>query len=705
MPVYIHNLKGYDSHFIIPALNKYGYKNEDKDLISAIPINEEKYISFSKKIKIGSYKDKKNGEEHILTYEIRFLDTNAFMAESLCRLADNLKSGCDTTEERRKRFPNTSEQFERDDQFEAMIMKGIYPYDYISTYDKLYETDLPPMEAFYSKLNDEHCKKEDYDRALKVWNQFNCQTILDYHNIYLQTDVLLLADIFENFKLTCYSIYGLDPSYYYTSPGLSWDAFLKHATDEYREKKNEEFYIELLTDIDMYNFVESGIRGGLSQISKRYAKANNKYMQQYDPSKKDEYILYLDANNLYGYAMCEYLPKGNFKWNEDEWTTDKILQLDDRGDKGYIFSVDIHYPDHLHDLHNEYPLAPENQAIKKEWLSAWQQENYQESKIEKLITSFSDKKDYVINYRLLKLYIQQGLQIKINRVLQFDQDDFMKGYIMKNTIERAKAKNSFERDFYKLLNNSVYGKTLESVRKRINFRLISSEESALRIRNERIKYTIFNESLVGVHLCKKVVKLNKPVFIGACVLDQSKFLMNDFHYNHMLKYFERKNINLLFTDTDSLCYHIKNQDPYEMMKQHHDLFDTSDYPKDHPLYSATNKKVIGKFKDESNSIPITQFIGLRSKLYAYTVDGEDHEHMKAKGVKKCVMNKQIQFENYKQTLFNRQSYNVSQNTFRSFLHQLYTISQTKVALSAVDDKIHISDNNITCYSFSHYKIR
>jgi len=181
--------------------------------------------------------------------------------------------------------------------------------------------------------------------------------------------------------------------------------------------------------------------------------------------------------------------------------------------------------------------------------------------------------------------------------------------------------------------------------------------------------------------------------------------MNDFHYNHMLKYFERKNINLLFTDTDSLCYHIKNQDPYEMMKNNSNLFDTSDYPKDHPLYSTTNKKVIGKFKDESNSIPITEFVGLRSKLYAYTVDGENHDHMKAKGVKSSVVKKQIQFENYKQTLFNRQSYNVSQNTFRSYKHQLYTISQTKVALSAVDDKIHICENNITCFSFSHYKIR
>ena len=257
------------------------------------------------------------------------------------------------------------------------------------------------------------------------------------------------------------------------------------------------------------------------------------YMNKHDKTKIDEYILYLDANNLYGYAMCEYLPKGNFKWNTDnDWTTEKISNLESDGKTGYLFDVDLHYPDHLHDLHNGYAMAPENMAIKSDMLNGWQQEGYKNSNIQKLITNFYDKKNYGINFRLLKLFISLGIEVKkVNRVLQYDQDNYMKSYIMKNTNERTKATNDFEKDFYKLMNNSVYGKTMENVRNRINFRLISSEEQALAIRNTRTKFTIFNDNLVGVHLCKQQVKLNKPIFIGQNVLDDSKFLMYNFHNN------------------------------------------------------------------------------------------------------------------------------------------------------------------------------
>jgi hypothetical protein len=432
------------------------------------------------------------------------------MPASLESLVENLKVSCRGINELRLAFKYTSEYFKNDDDFMMMIQKGIYPYDYISDFDKLNDKQLPTQEQFYSKLNDEKCKDEDYQRAIKVWNHFNCEKFLDYHNLYLKSDVLLLTDIFENFKSTCYKIYGLDPAYYYTSPSLSWDSFLKHKYDS-----DEKFQIELITDMDIYLFVESNIRGGLSQISKRYAKANNKYMSNYCKEKIDEYILYLDANNLYGYGMSAYLPQSNFKWNNEEWNKEKILKLNDEGDIGYLFDVDLKYPKKLHDLHNGYALAPQNMEIKKLMLSSWQQELYKESKIKKLVTNFYDKKSYGVNYRLLKLYLSLGLEIiKVNRVLQYKQSNFLQSYISKNTNERAKATNEFEKDFYKLMNNSVYGKTMENVRNRINFRLISSEKKALAIKNTRIKNKIFHENLVGVHLCKQKVVLNKPIFIG-----------------------------------------------------------------------------------------------------------------------------------------------------------------------------------------------
>jgi hypothetical protein len=388
------------------------------------------------------------------------------------------------------------------------------------------------------------------------------------------------------------------------------------------------------------------------------------------------------------------------------------MNLDDKGDKGYLFDVDLHYPKELHDLHNGYALGSNNSEIKKEWLSEWQQEGYKENKIKKLITTFYDKINYGVNYRLLKLFLSLGLElIKVNRVIEYTQENYMESYILKNTNERAHAKNDFEKDFYKLMNNSVYGKTMENVRNRINFKLLSSSEQALLLRNELKRYTIFNENLVGVHLCKKDVKLNKPIFIGQNVLDESKFLMYNFHYNFMLKQFERENIDLLFTDTDSLAYHIRNQDPYEIIKSNKSLFDLSNYPKEHELFDKSNNKVIGKFKDEEAGKQIIEFIGLRSKCYSYMTD-DIKEHIKAKGIKKYITKNKdtsndeyyLNHQNYYNCLFERNNKKITQNTFRSKGHQLYTISTTKTGISYNDDKTHILDNNIDCLTFGHNKI-
>ena len=715
MPVYFHNLKGYDSHLIITGLAKYGIKNEGtKEIINCIPNNEEKYISFSKTIPIDNYIDKTNVERNI-TYEIRFVDTLAFMNSSLDSLIENLKTDCKgkSIEEYRNVFKNVSNHYKDDKQFYLAISKGVYPYDYINKYERLNETKLPEQKDFYSKLMNEECSDKDYNTAKIVWKEFNCKTLLDYHNIYLISDVLLLADVFETFKKTCYKIYNLDPSYYLTSPSLSWDAFLKHKTDVYKKEGKGVFEIELLSDMDMYQFFERGIRGGLSQISKRYAKANNKYMTDYKPDLIDEYIVYLDANNLYGESLCRYLPKSNFKWNEKEWTKDKILSLGDEDDKGYTYEVDILYPKdekkrkELHDYFNGYAPAPENICIKKEMLNSFQQERFSNGTTTRLCTTLNDKIKYVVNYRVLKLYLQLGLELgKVHRCIEYNQEPYMKSYIMKNTEERTKATNDFEKDFYKLMNNAIFGKSLENVRNRIEFRLVTSEKSALAITSTRVKFTIFNNDLVGVHLKKKEVNLCKPIFIGQTVLDDSKRLMFNFHYNFMLKKFKREDIDLLFTDTDSLCYHIKNQDPFQVMKENEDEFDLSNYNKDHFLYNKKNNKVIGKFKHDivdSKTTQILEFVGLRSKMYAYETDA-NKTGKRCKGTKKCVVDKELNFEDYKNVLFNHQIIKRDQNGFRTHKHQIYTEKINKIALSYDDCKVYICDNNIDTYTHGHYKI-
>ena len=262
---------------------------------------------FPKKLKLVSINQKKTGETVSLYFEIRFIDSFKFLQTSLANLVGNLQPD---------NFINTKEVFKDPNLLDLLTRKGVYPYDYVSSIEKLSETQLPPKEEFYSRLNDEDISDEDYQHAIRVWNKFNCKTIRDYHNLYLKSDVLLLSDVFENFRATCLKHYNLDPAHYYTSPGLAWDACLKETGQE----------LQLLHDYDMLMLFERGIRGGISHISMRYAEANNKYMVNYDHDQPSNYIQYLDANNLYGWAMSQPLPTHDFKWLHD-LTIDSVINI------------------------------------------------------------------------------------------------------------------------------------------------------------------------------------------------------------------------------------------------------------------------------------------------------------------------------------------------------------------------------------------
>ena len=258
-PVVFHNLSGYDSHLFIKNL---GFSEGN---FNCIPNNEEKYISFSKKIQVGSYmkkvkneKGEINLEKKPLHHTIRFIDSFKFMAASLDSLVNNLP---------KDDFINLGSYYSGDN-FNLLTKKGVYSYEYMVSFEKLEETKLPPKEKFYSMLNDENISDKDYEHAKKVWETFNMKTLKDYHKLYNKVDVLLLADVFENFRDICIENYKLDPAHYYTAPGLAWDAALKVT----------EVNLELLSDADMLLMVGKGIRGGVSMISNRYGKANNKYM-------------------------------------------------------------------------------------------------------------------------------------------------------------------------------------------------------------------------------------------------------------------------------------------------------------------------------------------------------------------------------------------------------------------------------------------
>ena len=232
----------------------------------------------------------------------------------------------------------------------------------MDSFEKFNQTELPAEGHFYSILNDQHITNDEYDHAKKVWKAFKIKTMGEYHDLYLGSHVLLLADVFKSFRKTCLQYYSLDPCHYLTSPGLSWDAMLKMTNIK----------LELMIDVDMYQFIEKRMRGGVSYIANRYGKANNKYMKEYNEKAPSKYIMYLDVNNLYGWAMSQSLPTGGFRW----LTGKEINKLDLRkyktdGKKGLILEVDLQYPQELHNLHNDYPVAPEKIKVSNGMLSEY----------------------------------------------------------------------------------------------------------------------------------------------------------------------------------------------------------------------------------------------------------------------------------------------------------------------------------------------
>jgi hypothetical protein len=678
IPTFFHNLKGFDGHLIIQGL-----KNMKFEKIDIIAQNFEKYmtISFS---------------------NFKMLDSFAFLASSLDKLSSNLlKDGMDNF----KHTINNNKHLSNE-QLKLMLQKGVYPYEYMDSKARFEETQLPPIEAFYSSLSDSGIKKEEYKHALKVWESFNIKNLGEYHDLYLKCDVLLLSDVFETFRTTAMNSYGLDPANgYLTLPNFAWDAMLKQT----------KIRLEQITDIDMYILCEKGIRGGISMISHRYAKANNKYMQKYDPTKETSYISYLDANNLYGGAMCEKLPYGNFKWVD--YSIEDIERYDANGNNGVIVECDLDYPAELHDIHNDYPLAPETRGTLKTELSPYQlnqiemhKEKHNE-KLEKLMPNLYSKNKYVVHIKNLQYYISKGLILKkVYRVLEFSQREWLKEYIDFNTDMRKNSKNDFEKDFYKLMNNAVFGKTMENMRARVNIKLFTDEEKALYqiAKPQFLNSKIYSKDLIAIQQVKKEVELNKPIYVGLSVLDLSKLHMYKFHYDYIKPKYG-SDAQLLFTDTDSLTYHIKTEDIYKDNYENKEYFDMSDYnmEDEYRRCDNTNKKVIGKFKDETSGVPIVEFVGLRPKMYSILLDN-GKEKKTGKGIKSCILRKDVSHEDYRNCILSEklehQRQNIKFNNLRTFDHNIYTYQYSKVGLSCSENKRYLLDNGIKSYAYGHYKI-
>ena len=272
-----------------------------------------------------------------------------------------------------------------------------------------------------------------------------------------------------------------------------------------------------------------------------------------------------------------------------------------------------------------------------------------------------------------------------------------------NTELRKKATSDFEKDLYKLMNNSVFGKTMENLRKRVEVKLVrSNEEDKLRrlIASPAFaRANIFDDDLAAIQVHKSRRELNRPVYVGMSVLDISKHRMYDFYYNELRKQYGDR-CQLLYTDTDSLLLEIQTEDVYEDMAKHPELYDTSDYPPDHPQYSTANKKVLGKMKDECAGRPIAEYVGLRPKMYSIHEAGGTNIR-KTKGVKKNVVKKRIRHEQFKEALFEKRTFRHSMDVLRSERHRIYGQRLNKVPLSPFDAKRWIAENGEDTLAYGH----
>ena len=677
LPVIFHNLKNYDVHLLI----KNGLGKMTGWRFSVIAQSTEKFMTLRASVPVGETKKGKK-----IYFDILFLDSYQFMPQSLASLAQNLES-FPLSETLRQEYPKLNN--------DLIKRKGVFPYSYFSNLNKLSETCLPPRSVFKSDLTGEECSEENYEHAQNAWQLFDCKTFKDYMLAYLKLDITLLADVYEQFRKMSLTQDGLDPVHFISLPGLSFMSAFKMTNET----------IHLLQDPDLYSLFERGIRGGLTFVNKHRSRSRT-----FNTSNgvKKHIIMYIDENNLYGKALSEPLPHSNFHELSPEERlqffpdANSILNIDRNGEKGYLFEVDLDYPSHLHNLTKDFPLAPEQGEITKEMLSPFMKDLFEKIQSErnvktdfkscrKLLLTQYDKTNYVVHYAMLQFYLEMGLVLsKIHRVVSFTQKRFLEPYIKFNSERRSKARNTFEKDFYKLKNNSLFGKCMEDVRKRQDYKLVNDAEKAQRFISSPffLDRDIITEDIVGVKMVKPKVVLNKPIYIGQAVLDYSKLTMYNLFYKTLKQCPLINKISLLGGDTDSFFMQVEVDEQVtksDILKSLEDFVDFSNYPTNHPLYSTKNKAKLGCFKDECAGSDIDEIVLLRPKMYSIQTLGGEGDVRRAKGISRALV-KNMRHQEYHDAYKQLKETYVNMTILKSVGHTIHTTTFRKRALSCLEDK-------------------
>lgn len=664
-PVIAHSLSNYDGKLILQEIHRM---HGD---ISVIPKSSENFLSF----RVGKFV---------------FLDSFKFLPASLKVLSINLKnSGL-------QHFKHTAKIVECEEDLEMVAIKGALPYDWLSNFDKLEQTKLPPYNDWYNSLKQEHISPQTYDICRKIWDKFGCETVYDYILIYLSLDCLLLSDIYERYRSLCIQHFNLDPIHFYSSAGLSYNAALKMLKHP----------LELISDRTQLECILSGIRGGLATVGETlYAEANNPYCANYDPKCRTSYLAYLDLTNAYGRSLMQPLPYKHFRWlGKSDVKQFDVLHVPRASKTGYICDVSLQYPAELHDRDNSFPLIAHKKNIKISDLSPFTQSQCLDRQRigERLVGSLENHKSYVLHYKYLQFLVSRGIKVlKYNRILAFTQGPIFKEYIIKNTLLRKKAKDKFEELLPKLMVVSLFGKCLQNDLAKMNVTLCTNKSKAEKLiaRPNFKSGKIINKNLTLFNMSKVCVLLQKPVYVGQTVLDLAKALL--YHRWSILQdYYGYRNCKLIYTDTDSIGAIIFTEDLYEDIKQvFFNIFDTSNYPKSSPLFSEKYKKVTGKLKDELAGQVPSHMVALKPKCWSLKI--EQGSIAKAKGIS----TKNLRFNHYRNALFNNSQTTDTRIMFQSQNLKILKLEKSKVGL----DKLLVSryvlpPDGIKTLAFGHYKI-
>lgn len=682
LPVIGHYSAKYDSCFVIR-----GYNNDKFSDVNILSKSGETYMAITFKPKKGKSR-----------YSLRFIDSFNFLSHSLANLTQNLTN--DNHPFSILKTFMTSQGY-NNDTISRLTRKNSFPYEYVDDLTKLKLNSLPPINEFYSNITEETITQEEYLFACKLFSDSGCKTLCDYMMLYLMTDVLLLAEIFQNFRTMIYDSYSLDPAAMLSSPGLSIQSFL------YSSKAK----LGLIKDVEVYTLFEDNVRGGLVSTVEGYSKFNLPSFDDYDEKAEISSGGFIDFNSLYPYVLTEKLPTGNmYELTQEEVKNFDYINVDVDGDYAYALLIDYYIPDDVKRYTDEFPLSIHKFSPKEDDISDFTKEilknaGMKRGKTERLVASHLPMEKYLITIKLLKLFVEIGMVVtKVHRIFRFDQSAIFKDFILKNIHLRTNSVSTAGKSFFKLLSNSLFGRLLMNVRKfmGMNKMITTKKQFEKYINSPLLKECIpISENKLIMKMEKSKIKLQMPMFVGLFILNHSKTKMFYIYYQ-VLKHHYSDKVKLLYTDTDSLLIKFTG---YNFLEEINKLpmkkyMDFSNFPKNHPMYDKTHAGELSYFKSECKHHQLVECVLLQSKCYSIRTNDIGQDKSAAKGVvknKQSLLTHKLYMDIHKQSLH---TFNITCANIVKRQNVIKLIKQRKTALTKVEIKRWWRDS-ITSFAYGH----